>query len=899
MRRALAGAVRDDNELRHTKDIIRQWQELILGSVGVVSKAVAAPVLIVIDALDESGDTNSRKHILRLLAGKLDTSPSQLPVNLRVLVTSRSLEDIDNALLTASHVRHISMDSDDNISPASAERDIQLYISTELTDLRNIFEDVHFQTLARKSDGLFEWARLACEHIKGTNIVSRGPMPRFRELAETSAKGRNLLDDIYRRILTEIMPENTHEKVIPVFRSVMGQVLASLEPLPMTALTIMRRHFSCDVDYYDVKSLVGKLGSLVTGTADSQSSIRPLHTSFYDFLTDKLRSDKFFVDVSSVKSDLAFASLRIMKEGLRFNICSLESSYLPNSAIPDLEKRVKESIPAELSYSCRFWGTHVQAATFELSLANEISAFFNGERLLFWLEALAVMKDLSSSVGSLECIADWLTGHAECTHIGDAVRDTQRFIRTFGAIILHSTPHLYLSALPFAPTGTRIFQKFAAEFPNTPQIVAGHIVKWPMTEKILHWHCSVFSVAISPDGRRIVCGSQDGTIQVWDAETGEALGAPLELDPHHITSVVISSDGKRIVSGLRSITIRIWDAETGEALGAPLQGHIGPVFSVAISPDGTRIVSGSLDTTIMIWNAETGKTLVAPLQGHTGPVFSVAISPDRTRIVSGSYDKTIRIWNAETGEVLGAPLQGHTSPIFSVAISPDGTRIVSGSSDAMIRKWDAETGEALGVPLQGHTGGIYSVAISLDGRRIVSGSRDKTIRIWDAETGEALGAPLQGHTDGIRSVATSSDGRRIVSGSRDRTIRIWDRETDKALGVSVQGHMGPISSVAISPDGHRGIVSGSQDETRVSPNPTHALRPASSFLHGSPVPLPRTDGWVVDPEGRLLFWTPDFHTSTYFPGNTLVAPNDASKFDLSHFAHGNSWHECRKQKVAL
>jgi len=177
----------------------------------------------------------------------------------------------------------------------------------------------------------------------------------------------------------------------------------------MTALTIMRRHFSCDVDHYDVKLLVGKLGSLVTGTADSQTSIRPLHTSFYDFLTDKLRSDKFFVDVSSVKSDLAFASLRIMKEGLRFNICSLESSYLPNSAIPDLEKRVKESIPAELSYSCRFWGTHVQAATFELSLANEVSAFFDGERLLFWLEALAVMKCLSGSVGSLSCIADWLT----------------------------------------------------------------------------------------------------------------------------------------------------------------------------------------------------------------------------------------------------------------------------------------------------------------------------------------------------------------------------------------------------------------------------------------------------------------------------------------------------------
>jgi hypothetical protein len=407
MRRALAQAVRNDNGLRHTKDIVRQWQQLILGPVGVASQAVAAPVLIVIDALDESGDAISRKHILRLLADKLDNSPS-LPFNLRVLVTSRPLEDICNALLTPLHISRISMD--DDISPVDAERDIQLYISTELVDLRDVFKNVHFKILARKSDGLFEWARLACEHIKSTNMVSRGPMPRFRELAETSAKGRNLLDDVYRRILAEIMPEHTHEESLPIFRSVMGQVLASLEPLPMAALTMMRQHFSCQDDHYDVKLLIGKMGSLVTGTADPQIPIRPLHASFYDFLTDRSRSDNFFVEVSSVQNDLALASLRVMKAGLRFNICSLESSYLPNSAVPDLEKRVKECIPAELSYSCRFWGTHVHAASFELSLAKEVAGFFDGEHLLFWLEALALMKRLSgSAVASLSCIADWLT----------------------------------------------------------------------------------------------------------------------------------------------------------------------------------------------------------------------------------------------------------------------------------------------------------------------------------------------------------------------------------------------------------------------------------------------------------------------------------------------------------
>ena len=170
----------------------------------------------------------------------------------------------------------------------------------------------------------------------------------------------------------------------------------------------MRQHFPCEDERYDVNLVIGKLGSLVTGT-DSTAPVRPLHASFYDFLTDKSRSNEFFIDASLVTNDLAFASLRVMERGLRFNICSLENSYVPNSAVLDLDERVKKSIPSELSYSCRYWGTHVGATPFQSLLAEEIRAFLDAERLLFWLEALALMKDLSGSVGTLTSIASWLT----------------------------------------------------------------------------------------------------------------------------------------------------------------------------------------------------------------------------------------------------------------------------------------------------------------------------------------------------------------------------------------------------------------------------------------------------------------------------------------------------------
>jgi WD40 repeat protein len=102
------------------------------------------------------------------------------------------------------------------------------------------------------------------------------------------------------------------------------------------------------------------------------------------------------------------------------------------------------------------------------------------------------------------------------------------------------------------------------------------------------------------------------------------------------------------MSGSNDETIRIWDAEIGQAIGAPLKGHDGYVMSVGFSPDGKHVVSGSYDTMIRIWDIETGQAIGAPFEGHNGCVRSVAFSPDGKCVVSGSDDKTIRIWESGT-----------------------------------------------------------------------------------------------------------------------------------------------------------------------------------------------------------------------------------------------------------
>ncbi|KAG2743969.1 WD40 repeat-like protein, partial [Suillus brevipes Sb2] len=93
------------------------------------------------------------------------------------------------------------------------------------------------------------------------------------------------------------------------------------------------------------------------------------------------------------------------------------------------------------------------------------------------------------------------------------------------------------------------------------------------------------------------------TVWLWDAGTGEPVGKPLRGHTSYVLSVSFSPDGTRIVSGSEDNTVRLWDAGTGEPVGEPLRGHTHSVDSVSFSPDSTRIVTGSEDKTVRLWDA--------------------------------------------------------------------------------------------------------------------------------------------------------------------------------------------------------------------------------------------------------------------------------------------------------
>ncbi|KIM56435.1 hypothetical protein SCLCIDRAFT_29581 [Scleroderma citrinum Foug A] len=544
-RRALVRAVKDDNMLKATRDVIQQWERL-LKPLSKVSGGSVGNVVVVIDALDESRLDASRKHILEVL-----TQAASLPSKFRILVTSRPSVDIMIAL-DACHVKAVSLDQ------VFADHDIRMYVSKQLKGGQDIGA-AEIDQVVSSADGLFEWARLACEFIR-PRTVGETVKERFDDLmARTSQDGATLLDKMYTAVLE-------------------SAILYTLEPLPMNALHAIRMHFPHNDDHFSVTLILDYMGSLLSGVTDHKNPVRLLHSLFHDFLTDQSRSGDYFVGRLGIQADLAVASLCVLHGGLCFNICGLESSYMLNSGVPGLAERVKAKIPSHLSYSCLFWSKHLQATELNPELAGQF-------------EVLSLLGILGNAAPALSGVARWCQGKAGYEDVTALARDGVKFIHNFSSGASASTPHLYISALPFTPRNAIPYKDLRAISPCIAKVAEGHDKDWPAAQVLFQRHTdNVTSVAFSPDGTRIVSGSDDRTVRVWDADGGVQIGSPLHGHTSEVMLVAFSSDGTRIVSGSYDSTVRIWDADRGVQIGNPLQGHTEGVRSVAFSPDGTRIV---------------------------------------------------------------------------------------------------------------------------------------------------------------------------------------------------------------------------------------------------------------------------------------------------------------------
>ena len=305
---------------------------------------------------------------------------------------------------------------------------------------------------------------------------------------------------------------------------------------------------------------------------------------------------------------------------------------------------------------------------------------------------------------------------------------------------------------------------------------------------------SVLSAEFSADGTFSISTSVDGTIRIWNNESGETTQT-ITSDETIFTTAMFNSDTTLIVAGATDSHIYLFDVESGEEIRR-FEGHQDTVMSVAFNSDGTQIASGGLDRTVRLWDTETGEELL--LMNHIGVVLDVAISPNGLYAVSTSADefftgtnddaedRTVRIWDLRTGELTNV-LEPPTGYVRTVAISPDNQFILSGTwngtDGGTLVLWNIRTGRER-QRFFGHTNIITGVGFSADSTTIYSTSWDRTLRVWDIDTGIET-QRYEGFEDKLLNLSVSPDGEYILLSSGDYGGDVISADTEASADTSI------------------------------------------------------------------------------------------------------------------
>ena len=392
---ALWEIVKDYLWLRTSQAPLDQVEHIIKSSVPLHA---IGPLVIVVDALDESGNADDRRQLLYVLSRSI--IERKLPTNLRFLISTLPENDILDAFPSGPQV--VRKDLGD-IPEAVVDKDIERFIHHSLhqyTELELLWPNQGWcQLLVRHSHHLFLWAATACRFIQGIGGSGLCLRRRVEMVLQSDNRGSvRPLDELYQTILGELFPRDEARER---FRDMMGLLLALREPLSLRSLSAL---FDL-VEGLDLRNIIEPMTSLLEGVLIDETPIRPIHTSFRNFLLDEFRSSVFHVRIIPHHSlSIGRALLMCMRNTLRFNMCDLRDSRLRNAAVPGLAEQVNMAIPPHLSYACLHWMDHLQRAACTPELLHEVTLFFK-DFFPYWLEAISLLSypsPLSSILSAIE-----------------------------------------------------------------------------------------------------------------------------------------------------------------------------------------------------------------------------------------------------------------------------------------------------------------------------------------------------------------------------------------------------------------------------------------------------------------------------------------------------------------
>ena len=360
--------------------------------------------VVVVDALDEC-DQETRAQLLKCL---LNACISKSQPQTRLLFTTRKEDDIRSILeMDAFH---------DAILPRSlrdsekSQEDIERYIDYRLKEAKVGVEMEQRRQLVGQCDGLFIFASLACDLLQSE--CAEDQSRRLRDMIEEFTS----LDTLYHRTLSQAVKLSRYAQTH--LMDILRVIVAAREPLSISAIAAL---LPMKVD--TVNTIVKKLGSIL-GSGDVDQSVYIFHATLKEFLlrkswterTDRLNGsedmkeipNQYYIDKEEGERAMLKGCLsNVMADGLIFNICSLETSFLMNEDVIDMDDRICRCITDALQYSCLNWTSHLESISSDPEIMGWLEEFMNNQ-FLSWLEVLSVTKCVRFASKMLGVLIEWM-----------------------------------------------------------------------------------------------------------------------------------------------------------------------------------------------------------------------------------------------------------------------------------------------------------------------------------------------------------------------------------------------------------------------------------------------------------------------------------------------------------